>query len=102
MLFVGLFLFEENWQQSWCVCWPLVKQLFVVCTSQKGMFWLNTSIKFLYGYRSYRCCLTLAFNRAIGFSSSRTLDVKMNDPVENAKRLAAFKAVDNHVVVISF
>ena len=66
------------------------------------MFWLNTSIKFLYGYRSYPCCLTLAFNRAIGFSSSRTLDVKMNDPVEKAKRLAAFKAVDNHVVVISF
>ncbi|XP_046453852.1 ribose-5-phosphate isomerase-like isoform X1 [Daphnia pulex] len=62
------------------------------------MFWLNTSIKFLYGYRSYRCCLTLAFNRAIGYRSSRTTDVKMNDPVENAKRLAAFKAVDNHVV----
>lgn len=67
----------------------------------KGMFWSNASIKFHYSYRSYRCCLTLAFNRAFGCSLSQATDVKMNDPVENAKRLAAFKAVDNHVVVMN-
>nr|CAG4648105.1 EOG090X0ACL [Moina brachiata]SVE93158.1 EOG090X0ACL [Moina brachiata] len=40
-----------------------------------------------------------AVSRALGHqSASRGTDVKMNDPVENAKRLAAYKAVDNHVV----
>ena len=55
----------------------------------------------LRNFYHHRSCLVLAFNRAIGYSCSLPKDSKMNDPVEAAKRLAAFKAVDNHVVVMN-
>lgn len=63
------------------------------------MFWLSGS-RFLRSNRSSRGCPLLAVSRAFGHRST-SRDAKMNDPVEEAKRLAAYKAVDNHVAVMN-